>query len=94
MKLTPDPDSKPDPQPGPKPDPSPTPTREPGVKGWLKELLKKKIANLLLKIADKMLVALPGIIGSMVSFVLKSAAVRLNSYFVDFSNALGTIVYN
>ena len=33
-----------------------------------------KIANLLSKVADKMLIALPGIIGSVVSFVLKAAS--------------------
>ena len=38
------------------------------------EKTAKNIANLLLKIADKMLVALPGIIGSVVSFILKSAS--------------------
>ena len=32
------------------------------------------MANLLSKVADKMLIALPGIIGSVVSFVLKAAS--------------------
>ena len=56
---------------GPKPTPEPAPT--PGIKGWIKEQLRN-IANLLLKLANKMLVALPGIIGSVVSFVLKAAS--------------------
>ena len=58
------------PAPTPKPEP-PAPT--PGIKGWIKEQLRN-IANLLLKLADKMLIALPGIIGSVVSFVLKAAS--------------------
>ena len=67
------------PAPTPKPTPpAPTPTPEPpaptpGIKGWIKEQLRN-IANLLLKLADKMLIALPGIIGSVVSFVLKAAS--------------------
>ena len=58
------------PAPTPKPEP-PAPT--PGIKGWIKEQLRN-IANLLLKLADKMLIALPGIIGSVVSFILKAAS--------------------
>ena len=53
--------------------PAPTPKPEPGIKGWIKEQLRN-IANLLLRLADKMLIALPGIIGSVVSFVLKAAS--------------------
>jgi hypothetical protein len=66
----PDPSPKPDPKPSPKPSPKPgpTPKPEPGIKGWL-----QKISNLLLKLGDKMLLALPGIIGAVVSFVLKTA---------------------
>ena len=66
---------KPTPAPAPKPMPKPTPapTPEPGIKGWIKQQLRN-IANLLLKLADKMLIALPGIIGSVVSFVLKAAS--------------------
>ena len=60
------------PAPTPKPEP-PAPTPEPGIKGWIKDQLRN-IANLLLKLADKMLIALPGIIGSVVSFVLKAAS--------------------
>ena len=60
------------PAPTPKPEP-PAPKPEPGIKGWIKEQLRN-IANLLLKLADKMLIALPGIIGSVVSFVVKSAS--------------------
>ena len=69
----PKPDPKPDPKPKPDPRPDPTPKPEPGIKGWIKQQLQK-IANLLLKLADKMLIALPGIIGSAVSFVLKAAS--------------------
>ena len=72
-KPTPKPDPKPDPKPKPDPRPDPTPKPEPGIKGWIKQQLQK-IANLLLKLADKMLIALPGIIGSAVSFVLKAAS--------------------
>ena len=72
---SPKPTPKPDPTPKPKPKPTPTPepTPEPGIKGWIKQQLQK-IANLLSKVADKMLIALPGIIGSVVSFVLKAAS--------------------
>ena len=62
------------PAPTPKLEPTPpAPKPEPGIKGWIKEQLRN-IANLLLKLADKMLIALPGIIGSVVSFVLKAAS--------------------
>ena len=57
----------------PTPKPTPEPTPEPGIKGWIKQQLQK-IANLLSKVADKMLIALPGIIGSVVSFILKAAS--------------------
>ena len=70
---SPKPTPKPDPTPKPKPKPTPEPTPEPGIKGWIKQQLQK-IANLLSKVADKMLIALPGIIGSVVSFVLKAAS--------------------
>ena len=70
---SPKPTPKPDPTPKPKPTPTPEPTPEPGIKGWIKQQLQK-IANLLSKVADKMLIALPGIIGSVVSFVLKAAS--------------------
>ena len=65
------PASTPTPKPTPKPTPAPKP--EPGIKGWIKQQLRN-IANLLLKLADKMLIALSGIIGSVVSFVLKAAS--------------------
>ena len=67
---TPKPEPTP-PAPTPKPEPTP-PAPTPGIKGWIKEQLRN-IANLLLKLADKMLIALPGIIDSVVSFVLKAA---------------------
>ena len=70
---SPKPTPKPDPTPKPTPKPTPEPTPEPGIKGWIKQQLQK-IANLLSKVADKMLIALPGIIGSVVSFVLKAAS--------------------
>ena len=69
----PTPTPEPTPKPKPKPTPTPEPTPEPGIKGWIKQQLQK-IANLLSKVADKMLIALPGIIGSVVSFVLKAAS--------------------
>ena len=71
--------------PGPKPDvpdtpiepPKPPEPKPPGPKpktwkDWFKDQLQK-IANLLLKLGDKALIALPGIIGTVVNFVLKSA---------------------
>ena len=70
---SPKPTPKPDPTPKPKPKPTPEPTPEPGIKGWIKQQLRN-IANLLSKVADKMLIALPGIISSAVSFVLKAAS--------------------
>ena len=77
FKTTPPaPTPKPTPKPSPKPEPTPKPEPpkpEPGIKGWIKEQLRN-IANLLLKLADKMLIALPGIIGSVVSFILKAAS--------------------
>ena len=73
--VNPTPSPKPTPKPDPTPKPKPTPelTPEPGIKGWIKQQLQK-IANLLSKVADKMLIALPGIIGSVVSFVLRAAS--------------------
>ena len=76
---SPKPTPKPDPTPKPKPKPTPEPTPEPGIKGWIKQQLQK-IANLLSKVADKMLIALPGIIGSVVSFVLKAASTAVGLY--------------
>ena len=63
------------PGPGPTPPgPTPTPTPpEPGVRGWIKQQLEK-IAHLLLKLGDKMLIALPGIIGSVLASILKAAS--------------------
>ena len=73
--VNPTPSPKPTPKPDltPKPKPTPEPTPEPGIKGWIKQQLRN-MANLLSKVADKMLIALPGIIGSVVSFVLKAAS--------------------
>ena len=73
VNPTPSPKPTPKPDPTPKPKPTPEPTPEPGIKGWIKQQLRN-MANLLSKVADKMLIALPGIIGSVVSFVLKAAS--------------------
>ena len=73
VNPTPSPKPTPKPEPTPKPTPKPEPTPEPGIKGWIKQQLRN-MANLLSKVADKMLIALPGIIGSVVSFVLKAAS--------------------
>ena len=74
LKPTPKPTPpEPTPKPTPKPTPTPQPTPEPGIKGWIKQQLRN-IANLLLKLTDKMSIDLPGIIGSVVSFVLKAAS--------------------
>ena len=73
LNPTPKPDPTPKPTPRPTPKPTPEPTPEPGIKGWIKQQLRN-MANLLSKVADKMLIALPGIIGSVVSFVLKAAS--------------------
>ena len=67
--VTPKPDPAPKPKPKPKPDPKPKPKPEPGVKGWI-----QKIANLLSKLGDKALIALPAILGAVVNFVLKSVS--------------------
>ena len=63
---------KPGPEPGPEPGPSPEPPKPKTWIDWLKDQIKK-IANLLLKLGDKVLIALPGIIGAVLNFVLKSA---------------------
>ena len=73
VNITPSPKPTPKPTPRPTPKPTPEPTPEPGIKGWIKQQLRN-MANLLSKVADKMLIALPGIIGSVVSFVLKAAS--------------------
>ena len=76
--VTPKPPTPKPPSPKPGPDPSPTPGPKPTPKpeGWIKDQLKK-IANLLLKLGDKMLIAIPGIVGSIVGFILKSAGTAL-----------------
>ena len=88
------PEPKPGPKPGPTPGPSPTP--EPGIKGWFKTQLQN-IAKLLLKLGEKMLVALPGIIGSIVNFVLKSASAAVGFVAENLwllLVAIGGILYN
>jgi len=92
----PHPQPQPKPKPKPKPQPHPQPQPEPGVKGWLKDQLKK-IANLLLKIADKMLLTLPAVIGSVINFLLKSASAAVgfiaeNLWILIL--AIGGIMYN
>ena len=96
--ITPKPTPKPEPGPGPKPGPTPgpKPTPEPGVKSWIKQQLKN-IAKLFLKLGDKILIALPGIIGSIVNFVLKSASAVvgfLAEHLWILIIAIGGIIYN
>ena len=86
----PGPDPDPSPEPGPKP-PKPTP----GSREWIKQMLQK-IANLLIKLGDKALAALPGIIGAVVNFLLKSAATAvgfLTENLWAFIVAVGGLLY-
>ena len=90
--------------PGPKPDVPDTPIEPPKPPeppkpktwtDWLKDQLQK-IANLLLKLGDKVLIALPGIIGAVVNFVLKSAgavAGFLADHLWAFAVVVGGILY-
>jgi hypothetical protein len=91
------PSPKPNPDPSPKPGPTPGPTPDPGgIKEWIKDQLKN-IAKLFLKLGDKMLVALPGIIGSIVNFVLKSASAAIGfvaEHLWILAVAIGGILYN
>ena len=95
--VTPSPKPVP-PKPGPEPGPSPGPQPIPKPKtwsDWFKDQLRK-IANLLLKLGDKALVALPGIIGAVVNFVLKSAgavAGFLAEHLWAFALVVGGIIY-
>ena len=84
--VIPAPKPKPPKPPGPKPDVPDTPIEPPKPPeppkpktwtDWLKDQIQK-IANLLLKLGDKVLIALPGIIGAVVNFVLKSAGAVVN----------------
>ena len=62
---------------------------------WLKDQLQK-IANLLLKLGDKVLIALPGNIEAVVNFVLKSAgavAGFLADHLWAFAVVVGGILY-
>ena len=75
----------------PKP-PSPKPS---GTTDWIKDQLKK-IADLLLKLGDKALIALPGIIGSVINFVLKtlgSVAGFLADHLWAYAAIVGGILY-
>ena len=90
--------------PGPKPDVPDTPIEPPKPPeppkpktwaDWFKDQLQK-IANLLLKLGDKALIALPGIIGAVVNFVLKSAgavAGFLADHLWAFAVVVGGILY-
>ena len=96
LKPTSQPTPTPTPKPTPEPKPKPTPAPEPGIKGWIKQQLRN-IANLLLKLADKMLIALPGIIGSVVSFVLKAASTGvgfITEHVWILAVAMGGALYN
>ena len=106
--VTPAPKPKPKPPgpkpPGPKPDVPDTPIEPPKPPeppkpktwtDWLKDQLQK-IANLLLKLGDKALIALPGIIGAAANFVLKSAgavAGFLADHLWAFAVVVGGILY-
>ena len=62
------------PSPGRIPAPAPAPAPPgPGAKDWIKKQLKN-FAGVLAKLGDKALVALPGIIGSVVSWLFKTAS--------------------
>ena len=90
--------------PGPKPDVPDTPIEPPKPPeppkpktwtDWLKDQIQK-IANLLLKLGDKALIALPGIIGAVVNFVLKSAGAVvgfLADHLWAFALVVGGILY-
>ena len=90
--------------PGPKPDvpdtliEPPKPPEPPKPKTWT-DWLKvqiQKIANLLLKLGDKVLIALPGIIGAVLNFVLKSAGAVvgfLANHLWAFALVVGGILY-
>ena len=103
--VIPAPKPKPPKPPGPKPDVPDTPIEPPKPPGpkpkpktwtdWLKDQLQK-IANLLLKLGDKVLIALPGIIGAVVNFVLKSAGAVvgfLADHLWAFALVVGGILY-
>ena len=93
---TPKPDPPPPEPPKPKPDPPPPePPKLNSWTDWIKNQLKK-IADLLLKLGEKALIALPGIIGSAINFVLKSAgsvAGYLAEHLWVFALAVGGIIY-
>ena len=90
--------------PGPKPDVPDTPIEPPKPPeppkpktwtDWLKDQIQK-IADLLLKLGDKALIALPGIIGAVVNFVLKSAGAVvgfLADHLWAFALVVGGILY-
>jgi len=85
----------PEPDPGPSPSPSPGPPKPKTWADWIKDQLRK-IANLLLKLGDKMLIALPGIIGAVVNFVLKAAgsvAGFLADHLWAFALGVGILLY-
>ena len=59
------------------PTPSPPPKDGGGVKEWIKKQLSN-LGKLLAKLAEKLGAALPGIIGSIVSWLLSSAGKVVN----------------
>ena len=104
--VTPKPPAPKPKPPGPKPKPDvpdtpieppkpPEPPKPKTLTDWFKDQLQK-IANLLLKLGDKALIALPGIIGTVVNFVLKSAgavAGFLADHLWAFAAVVGGILY-
>ena len=102
--VTPKPPAPKPKPPDPKPDVPDTPIEPPKPPeppkpktwtDWFKDQLQK-IANLLLKLGDKALIALPGIIGAVVNFVLKSAgavAGFLADHLWAFAVVIGGILY-
>ena len=102
--VTPKPPAPKPKPPGPKPDVPDTPIEPPKPPeppkpktwtDWFKDQLQK-IANLLLKLGDKALIALPGIIGAVVNFVLKSAGAVvgfLADHLWAFAVVVGGILY-
>ena len=102
--VTPKPPAPKPKPPGPKPDVPDTPIEPPKPleppkpktwKDWFKDQLQK-IANLLLKLGDKALIALPGIIGTVVNFVLIAAgavAGFLADHLWAFAAVVGGILY-
>ena len=93
-KPTPPGPEPPGPSP-PKPGPSPEPPKSKTWTDWVKAQLQK-ISSLLAKLGDKALVALPGVIGAVVNFILKSAASVagfLAEHLIAFALLIGGLIY-